>query len=77
MDKTSFAKASTPTKVVVILLSAVQVGLLGAAHWDISHRSPEELNGSKVKWRLISLINFAGPLWYFLRGRNHSVASSS
>lgn len=74
MDKKSFSKKSTPTKVVLVLLAAVQVGLLGAAHWDISHRSTDELRGSKTKWRLITLINFIGPLWYFLRGRKPSAS---
>lgn len=69
MSKKSLAGASTSTKVLLGVLGAVELGLLGAAHWDISHRDPRELRGSKAKWRAISLINFVGPICYFLRGR--------
>lgn len=69
MAKRSLAQARTSTKVLLGVLGAVELGLLGAAHWDISHRTPAELNGSPAKWRAISLITFAGPMWYFMRGR--------
>ncbi len=69
MTKKSFAELPASTKVLLYLLGAVQFALLGAAHWDISHRDPSELRGSKAKWRAISLINFVGPIWYFTRGR--------
>lgn len=54
---------------VIIVAASVQVSLFAAAQADITRRPAEEINGSKLGWRLISLINFAGPLCYFLRGR--------
>ena len=69
MSSRTFTEMSTPTKVLLGALAAVQVGLLGAAHWDISHRDPEDLRGSPMAWRAITLLNFVGPIAYFLRGR--------
>ena len=69
MSSRVLADAPTSTKVLLGVLGAVQVGLLGAAHYDISHRDPRELRGSPMAWRAITLINFIGPILYFLRGR--------
>lgn len=56
-------------RTVILVVASVQVSLFAAAQADISRRSADEINGSKLTWRLISLINIAGPLCYFLRGR--------
>ncbi|MDN5790193.1 MAG: hypothetical protein L0H25_04900 [Micrococcales bacterium] len=69
MAKNSLAEASTSTKILLGALGVVQLSLLGASHWDITHRDASELRGSKAKWRAISLISFVGPICYFLRGR--------
>lgn len=54
---------------VLALASCVQFGLLIAAQVDISRRSPDEVRGSKLLWRLLSFVNFFGPLAYFRWGR--------
>lgn len=72
MARKSLTHASPRTKLLVGVLGAIQLGLLGAAHRDISRRDPGELNGSKRKWRAITLINFVGPIWYFARGRKQA-----
>lgn len=69
MTSRTLADAPASTKILLGVLAAVQVSLLGAAHWDISHRDPRELRGSPMAWRAITLINFIGPIAYFLRGR--------
>ncbi|HLV31280.1 MAG TPA: PLDc N-terminal domain-containing protein [Chitinispirillaceae bacterium] len=56
-------------KRVIILLAIVQITLLIAAMTDIWIRPSEQIKGSKTRWRLISLINFLGPLSYFFFGR--------
>lgn len=55
-------------KIALIIISAAQVMLLGAALWDIRQRQPQELNGSKELWTVLSFINFIGPVTYFLFG---------
>ncbi|NLW30231.1 MAG: hypothetical protein GXY77_02100 [Fibrobacter sp.] len=56
-------------KRVIILLAIVQITLLIVAMTDIWIRPSEQIKGSKTRWRLISLINFLGPLSYFFFGR--------
>ena len=51
------------------LLGMVQIGLLIAAQVDLSKRRVDQLNGPKTLWRLLSLVNFIGPLAYFAVGR--------
>jgi hypothetical protein len=55
-------------KIAVAILGAAQFMLLGAALWDLRQRSPQEINGSKQVWTVISFINFIGPVSYFLLG---------
>jgi len=55
-------------KIAVIILGTAQFMLLGTALWDIRQRSPEEINGSKELWTVLSFINFIGPVSYFLFG---------
>lgn len=42
------------------ILGVIGIGLLGAAHWDLSHRTPTDLRGSKIAWRVATLIPFVG-----------------
>lgn len=58
-----------PKKVLVMLLTAVQVSLAVSAWSDLAERPPEAVNGSKKKWAAIIAINFVGPILYFRRGR--------
>jgi hypothetical protein len=47
----------------------VQVGLLVAALTDLRRRSAAQLRGSKSMWKMLSCVNFLGPLAYFAFGR--------
>lgn len=69
MTKTRFRELPPPVRKLIIALGTLEVGLNLAAQLDISRRSQEEIRGSKLRWRLISLINVFGPLAYFRRGR--------
>jgi len=56
-------------RISIVVMGAIQVGLLAAALVDIHQRSEEELTASKRAWTMISFINFVGPIAYFLFGR--------
>jgi hypothetical protein len=58
-----------PKKVLVMLLTAVQVSLAVPAWSDLAERPPEAVNGSKKTWAAIIAINFVGPILYYRRGR--------
>lgn len=69
MATRSWTDLSRTQQRLVIVAGAVQLGLLAAAQADIARRPASQIRGSKALWRLITLINFAGPIAYFLRGR--------
>lgn len=62
-------ESSTAVKVLVMLLTAVQVSLAVSAWTDLAERPAEHVNGSKRRWAAIIAINFIGPMLYFTRGR--------
>lgn len=65
----SWSELSTWTKVRIAVLGIVQVILLGAALWDISHRPAEEIKGNKPMWVALAFVNYVGPIAYFTFGR--------
>ena len=62
-------------KVVVMLLTSLQVSLAVSAWTDLAMRPAREINGRKGKWAAIIAINFIGPLLYFRRGRRREGSS--
>lgn len=56
-------------RTALIALAAVESALLLAAQVDITRRPAKAVAGSKGAWRLISLIELAGPIAYFVFGR--------
>lgn len=59
----------TTTTDALLWAAAVAQGLaIGAAHMDLSRRPASQVGGSKMRWRLITLLPVGGPLWYFRRG---------
>ena len=52
-----------------VIVGAVQLSMLIAAQRDISRRPAEQIRGSKVLWRVVTLVNFIGPGSYFAFGR--------
>jgi hypothetical protein len=62
-------ESPTWKKVLVMLLTAVQVSLAVSAWADLAERPAEQVNGRKRRWAAIIAVNFIGPLLYFTRGR--------
>ena len=60
---------STRSKVLVMLLTTVQVSLAVSAWTDLARRPAEQVNGRKGRWAAIIAVNFIGPMLYFTRGR--------
>ena len=59
---------TTAKRIVTVLMGIVQIGLLIAAQRDISRRPDEGIRGPKKMWRALTLVNYVGPLAYFLFG---------
>jgi len=74
MAKQSWKDLSPRTRRALVALGVVEMALLAAAQVDITRRPDSAVNGSKIRWRLISLINVFGPLAYFVRGRRKPAA---
>ena len=49
--------------------ATIQLTLVTAAQIDITRRPGEEIRGSKLLWRILTLVNFIGPIAYFAFGR--------
>ena len=62
-------ESSTVVKVLIMVLTAVQVSLAVSAWTDLAQRPAEHVNGTKRRWAAIIAINFIGPMLYFARGR--------
>lgn len=56
-------------RIAIVAVGVAQLALTGAAHADISRRPADQIRGSKFVWRLITLVNFVGPILYFRCGR--------
>ncbi|MSP21800.1 MAG: PLDc_N domain-containing protein [Dehalococcoidia bacterium] len=47
----------------------MQLALLAAAQVDLLRRPDDRVRGSKWGWRAATLVNFVGPIAYFVFGR--------
>jgi hypothetical protein len=77
MTKKHWADFSDGQKVGIIVLAAVQIGLLVAALWDLAHRSADEVRGDRRMWAGLVFINWIGPLAYFTIGRKGFLSNLS
>ena len=57
-------------------IGIAQVSLMLAAQRDISKRPADQINGPKAAWRVAALINFIGPMGYFILGRKRPGAGA-
>jgi hypothetical protein len=62
-------ESSPSTKLLIMVLTAVQVSLAVSAWADLAQRPAEQVNGRKCRWAAIIAVNFLGPILYFTRGR--------
>jgi hypothetical protein len=69
MAKRRFGEFSPRTRKLIMAAGVGQAALLLAAQIDITRRPAEQVRGPKLGWRLVSLLNFVGPLAYFRWGR--------
>jgi hypothetical protein len=56
-------------RTAIIGAATIQLTLMAAAQIDITRRPAGEIRGSKLLWRILTLVNFIGPLAYFAFGR--------
>ena len=56
-------------KIAVGVVGAAQVTLTAAAYRDLLRRPADQVNGTKLAWGLALLVNWVGPIAYFLDGR--------
>ena len=69
MAKKKWSDLGPVQKATVALSATNQLGLLAAALRDIYRRPAAEIRGNKRLWVAAALINFVGPISYFLFGR--------
>jgi hypothetical protein len=74
MRKLQWRELSSMKKTLIVVMAVVQIVLLVSALWDIARRSEDQIRGSKWFWRIISFVNFVGPLSYFRFGRTSNGA---
>ncbi|WP_156642210.1 PLDc N-terminal domain-containing protein [Arthrobacter sp. B6] len=71
--KKTWKEMSPAARTGTVLVGLVQVTMMLAAQRDISKRPAELINGPKAAWRMAALINFIGPMGYFVFGRKRPV----
>ena len=64
-----WAEVSPQQRTAIVIAAVVQIGLQAAALVDLRRRPARRVRGDKRVWAAASLVNFAGPIAYFMRGR--------
>jgi hypothetical protein len=67
--KKRWSDLSPGQQMAVIIGAVLQIGLLAAALWDLSHRKNDEIRGDRRMWFALCFIDFLGPIAYFTIGR--------
>ena len=66
-----------PTQRVFVIIGAiVQITLLALAQRDLAKRPAEQVRGPKGVWRMATMVNFVGPIAYFLWGKRRAAAGA-
>ncbi|MDP9999516.1 MULTISPECIES: hypothetical protein [Pseudarthrobacter] len=74
--KKTWKEMSPAARASFVAVGIAQVSLMIAAQRDISKRPAELINGPKAAWRMASMINFIGPMGYFVLGRKRPGVSA-
>ena len=74
MAKKTWKEMSPAARTGTVVVGLAQMALMLAAQRDISRRPAELINGPKAAWRMAALINFIGPMGYFVFGRKRPAA---
>jgi hypothetical protein len=69
MGKRKWTSLSAAYRTIIVASGLVQLGMTLAALFDIRRRPERQIKGSKRTWRLVSCLNFVGPVLYFAYGR--------
>lgn len=72
--KKTWKEMSPAGRTWIVVVGIVQMTMMLAAQRDISKRPAELINGPKAAWRMAALINFIGPMGYFVFGRKRIAA---
>ena len=64
-----FKKLSPVRQAAIVAITAWNLWLTVTSERDLQRRSPDEVRGPKLLWRLACLTNSVGPLAYFRWGR--------
>jgi len=67
--KKTWKEMSPAGRTGIVVVGIVQMAMMLAAQRDISKRPAELINGPKAAWRMAALINFIGPMGYYVFGR--------
>lgn len=70
--KMRWADLSAGQRAAMVAGGVVQFSLLAYAQWDLTRRPAAEVRGPKWLWRLVTLVNFVGPVAYLVAGRRPS-----
>lgn len=70
--KKKWSDLSPRGKALVVVGSIVELVLTTVALRDLSRRSPAEIRGPKLLWRLAAFIQPVGPIVYLAFGRRDS-----
>jgi hypothetical protein len=71
--KKTWKEMPPAARIGTVLIGIAQISLMLAAQRDISRRPAEQINGPKAAWRVAALLNFVGPMGYFIFGRKRTV----
>jgi hypothetical protein len=74
--KKTWKEMSPAARASFVAIGIAQVSLMIAAQRDISKRPAEQINGPKAAWRMAAMINFIGPMGYFILGRKRPGAGA-
>jgi hypothetical protein len=69
MQKKRWSDFSAQERKLIVAIGTAQVACIMASLWDLRRRPAHLVRGSKRFWTPVVLINFVGPLAYFLFGR--------
>lgn len=75
-NKKTWKEMSPVQRASIVGIGLVQASMMLAAQRDISKRPASQINGPKAAWRMAALINFIGPMGYFVFGRKRPGAAS-
>lgn len=64
-----FKRLSPVKQAAIVAITAWNLWLTVTSERDIQRRSPDQVRGPKLLWRLACLTNSVGPLAYFRWGR--------